>query len=58
MDTLIVARKLDSLQRCLARVHYKCPTTPELGRGAPGIFGFFRPTRQECQASSSAPCCR
>jgi hypothetical protein len=29
MDALIVARKLDSLQRCLARVHDKCPATAD-----------------------------
>lgn len=27
MDAMIVARKLDSLQRCLARVRDKCPAT-------------------------------
>lgn len=27
MDTLMVGRKLDSLQRCLARVRDKCPAT-------------------------------
>lgn len=27
MDALIVARKLDSLQRCLARIRDKCPAT-------------------------------
>ncbi|MBN8726451.1 MAG: hypothetical protein J0H15_01940 [Xanthomonadales bacterium] len=28
MDPLIVARKLDSLQRCLQRVREKCPENP------------------------------
>lgn len=30
MDRLIVERKLDSLQRCLARIAHKCPETAEV----------------------------
>lgn len=29
MDTLIIASKLDSLQRCLARIRNRCPPTVE-----------------------------
>lgn len=29
MDTLIAARKLDSLQRCLVRIRSKCPPTAD-----------------------------
>ncbi len=37
MDTLIVARKLDSLQRCLVRVHDKCPTTADILAATPDL---------------------
>lgn len=37
MDALIVARKLDSLQRCLARVREKCPTTADVLAATPDL---------------------
>jgi uncharacterized protein YutE (UPF0331/DUF86 family) len=37
MDTLIVARKLDSLQRCLVRVRDKCPATVDALAATPDL---------------------
>ncbi len=37
MDALIVARKLDSLQRCLVRVRDKCPTTIDVLAATPDL---------------------
>jgi len=37
MDTLIVARKLDSLQRCLARVRDKSPATADMLAATPDL---------------------
>jgi len=37
MDTLIVTRKIDSLQRCLVRVRDKCPATVDTLAATPDL---------------------